>query len=446
MNKTTVLAAAAMIAIGSTQITKAEGYQVNSISARQNGMGHTGTALKLGAESQFFNPAGLAYMDGKIDFTGSVTGIFSHVTATHDGRDYDTDSDPATPIGAHLGMRVYDNLKVGVSFYTPYGSAINWTDNWAGAELNQSVKLKVFTIQPTVAYKLFPNLSVGAGLMIMWGNVDLNKGLLSPKTMDAVLAQQGVPYRYGDATPASVNLKGQAETRVGVNLGVMWDINDKWTAGFSYRSRVNMCVKSGEATVSTTPLTDQLMQSIPTLQALALIDRANFSAEMPAAAVYRIGLSYKPIDRLTLAFDAQLTGWSAYKQLDIEFAGELASNFNQHIAKNYRNAWTFNLGAEYRFTERFEGRLGMLIDTTPVRKDHYNPETPGMTKIEPTVGISFRPVKNVSIDASMLYVAGVGVKNASCTYTDMVTGQPVTFTADYKLHAFCPAIGINLNF
>ncbi len=27
----------------------AEGYQINTLSARQNGMGHTGTALKLGA-------------------------------------------------------------------------------------------------------------------------------------------------------------------------------------------------------------------------------------------------------------------------------------------------------------------------------------------------------------------------------------------------------------
>lgn len=445
MKKSIVLAAAAVMALGGQQAW-AEGYQVNSISARQNGMGHTGTALKLGAESQFFNPAGLAFMDGTVDFTGSITGIFSNVKATYRGKQYETDSDPATPIGAHLGMRVYDNLKVGVSFYTPYGSSINWTDNWPGAELNQSVQLKIYTIQPTVAYKILPNLSVGAGLMIMWGDVNLNKGLLSPLTMDAMLEQQGLPYRYGDATPASVNLDGQASPRVGVNLGVMWDINDKWTVGFDYRSRVDMRVKAGKASVNTTQLTDQLMAHIPTLQALALIDRANFSAEMPAAAVYRFGVSYRPIKKLTLALDAQLTGWNAYKELNIEFAGDLASNFNQHIVKDYRNSWTFNLGAEYALTDRFDLRAGMLIDTTPVRKQYYNPETPGMTKIEPTVGLSFRPVKNVSIDASLLYVAGLGADNASCTYTDMATQKPVTFTADYKLHAICPAVGINLNF
>ena len=42
-------------------VMHAEGYQINTLSARQNGMGHTGTALKLGAESMIFNPAGLGF-------------------------------------------------------------------------------------------------------------------------------------------------------------------------------------------------------------------------------------------------------------------------------------------------------------------------------------------------------------------------------------------------
>lgn len=37
----------------------AEGYQVNVLSAKQTGMGHVGTGMKLGAESMHFNPAGL---------------------------------------------------------------------------------------------------------------------------------------------------------------------------------------------------------------------------------------------------------------------------------------------------------------------------------------------------------------------------------------------------
>lgn len=48
----------------------AEGYQVNTLSARQGGMAHTGVAQKLGAESMYFNPAGLGFMEKTLDLVG----------------------------------------------------------------------------------------------------------------------------------------------------------------------------------------------------------------------------------------------------------------------------------------------------------------------------------------------------------------------------------------
>lgn len=125
--------------------------------------------------------------------------------------------------------------------------------------------------------------------------------------------------------------------------------------------------------------------------------------------------------------------------------------FESLLRKHYRNSWTFHLGAQYDITKRFQGRIGMMVDTTPVNKQHYNPETPGMTKIEPSIGFSFFPLKNFSIDASLLYVAGLGENNASCTYEDMLLkamGQPYqkTFTADYSVHAWNPSIGLTFKF
>ena len=102
-----------------------------------------------------------------------------------------------------------------------------------------------------------------------------------------------------------------------------------------------------------------------------------------------------------------------------------------------------------------------------------------MTKIEPTIGFSFRPIPRLSIDLAFMYVAGLGVDNATCEYPDLLGKtmlgkaaqidalgdnatpamkamsaaikaagfQPTgTFTADYKLHALVPSIGISYNF
>lgn len=175
-----------------------------------------------------------------------------------------------------------------------------------------------------------------------------------------------------------------------------------------------------------------------------MIHQANFRASMPAPWVLNFGVSYKPIRNLVIAADAQLTGWHAYQQLDIEFLSEQVQAYNQNITKNYKNSWTVKLGAQYDVTKRFCVRAGLMIDQTPVNKQYYNPETPGATKIEPSVGLSFFPVPQLSIDASVLYVHGIKT-TGSCTYPDLLLGRPTTFTGVFQVNAWAPSIGLTLH-
>lgn len=455
-----------IVAMAATMRAVAEGYQVNTLSAKQEGMGHTGVALKLGAESMIFNPAGMAFMDKTVDLSASVSGVISDVSAVHEGIKYETSNDVSTPFQISGAFSIYDNLKAGITINTPYGSGIDWTDNWPGATLNQSVKIQVFNIQPTVSYRILPNLSVGAGLMVAWGNVDLNKGLLKASTINAMipgvvkqqLVEQGVPAEYitddmvnqyasqmylnNEITPASVNLKGTAEVVLGFNVGAMWDINDKITVGASYRSKMDMKVKSGDAKLSYNIPNEAVQQVVQSK--LNVLDNTNFAAQLPAVSVLTFGVSYKPIERLTLAFDAQLSGWSDYEKLSIDFVG-LDAPFDQHITKNYSDAWAFRLGAQFAMTNRLDLRAGFIVDTTPVNENYFNPETPGMTRLEPTFGFSFRPIENFSVDLAFTYVAGLARKG-SIPEKDMLTGETSNFDAEYDVEAFIPAIGVSYSF
>lgn len=349
-----------MVVLATSLSAFAEGYQVNTLSAKQMGMAHSGVALKLGAESQYFNPAGMGFLDKTLDLSASVDGVMATASATVDGVKYKTDNKVSTPMLIDAAFSIYDNFKAGVAFYAPYGSSINWTDNWPGAVLSQKVDLKVFTVQPTLAWRPIPNLSIGAGLMLSWGSVDLSKGLVTAATADRVLAALGVPSRFGDTTPASVNLKGTADVAFGVNVGAMYDITPSLTVGASFRSQMTMKVKAGDARVN---YANDLAKTV--LASLNVLNEANFKAEMPAPWVLSFGAAYKPIDKLTLAFDARLTGWNAYKSLDIEFLSDQLKPYNQHLEKNYRNAWAFSLGAQYAVTSRCDLRAGVMLDTTP---------------------------------------------------------------------------------
>ena len=212
---------------------------------------------------------------------------------------------------------------------------------------------------------------------------------------------------------------------------------------------MGMKVKAGIATVDYA--NEAIKERLETV--VGLINKANFSAEMPCPWVLNIGGAFKPTDRLTLAADVQLTGWKAYKELNIEFPGQLSA-FNQNITKDYKNAMAYKVGAQYALTNRMDLRAGLMVDCTPVNKNYYNPETPGMTKIEPTVGFSFRPIERLSVDIAFMYIQGLGEDNAKCSYQDLLLknlGQPEsvytkTFEAKYKVHAFAPSIGINYCF
>ena len=454
MNKSLILAMATLCSLTAA----AEGYQVNTFSARQEGMGHEGVAMKLGAESNIFNPAGVVMSDKTMDFSAGMSAIMATCTSTYDGNEYTTDNNVSTPFNISAAFSIYDNLSAGISLYTPYGSSINWGKNWPGAVLNQSVDLKVFTVQPTVSWRIIPGLSVGAGLMISWGNVDLNKGLVTAGSLNALQTLMvaggqlpGVLHEFV-TTPASVSLSGKSEIALGYNVGVMYDILPNLTFGASYRSKMEMKVKKGDASV-------EYGNEVATALLGATLDElstTNFSSAMPCPYVLTFGLAYRPISKLLVSFDAQLNGWKTYKTLDIEFEG--LPDFAQHLTKNYKNAWTYHLGAEYALTNRFDIRAGLMIDTSPCNKNYYNPETPGTTKIEPSVGLSFRPVKNLSIDASFMYIHGVPVKNAIGNYEDFLAKkfpamEPLfgispegSFTADYRLHAVIPAIGISYSF
>ncbi len=422
----------------------AEGYQVNSLSTRQLGMGHTGFALKLGAESQFFNPAGMAFMTQTVEVDASANAIFPSATAIIGGTEYKTDCNASTPFSVFGAFSIFDNLKAGIAVYTPYGSSINWTENWPGATLNQSVSLAAYTVQPTVAWKILPKLSVGAGLTISWGSVNLSKGLLTGEQLDGLLAimNPGVPMpSFAGITPASAQLSGKAGVAVGVNLGAMYDISDHVTAGVNFRSKSMMKVDAGKAKV-------EYAVSDPTIQGLLAskldgLSKTEFTAQMPLPATLGFGFSWHN-SRWVADVETQLTFWKAYNTLDIEFKG--ASDLDQHLTKNYHNSWLIRGGVEWKASQRFDVRAGLMVDFSPCDKEFYNPETPGMTKIEPTAGFTFNPTPYLGVNVGVMYVAGLGVDGASYPEKNIFTGATNLFTADYRVHSFTASVGLSLAF
>ena len=459
----------------------AEGFQVNAQSTKQAGMGHVGAAMKLGAESMHFNPAGLVFMDKSVDLSAGVSAVFPTATCTVGNNEYKTDNTPSTPLYVYAGFKIYDNLAAGIMINTPYGSSINWGNDWAGAHLVQDISLKAFNIQPTVSWKIMDKLSIGAGLMMEFGNITLNRALIGPGAMTnmansmlgSVLQQypQIKPMvdpiiedmkRYDETSAASVSLNGKAGMRFGFNVGAMYDINEKWTIGLSYRSKVVAKVEEGDIALkyankehlegllgnvnNLIAMAKQMgIQNLPDGIAVPPLESGTFTAELPMPDNWNAAVTYRPNDRWTVSGEVQFVGWSTYKSLDVKFNPDAElGKYNISAPKEYKNTRIYRLGAQFAATERFDIRFGAYYDESPVKDDYLNPETPSMNKFGITAGLSFRPVKPLSIDFAFSYVTGFG-RDGSYTDLDLLQ-QPRTFSGHYQAYALTPALGVSYSF
>ena len=86
--------------VGSTLY--AGGYRVAIQGQKQLAMGHTGVAVISSAESLFFNPAGMSFLDGKMNFSIGASGIIGETTYENSEFGYQATTD--NPLGTPFSV------------------------------------------------------------------------------------------------------------------------------------------------------------------------------------------------------------------------------------------------------------------------------------------------------------------------------------------------------
>ena len=387
----------------------AGGYQIRLQGQKQTGIGLIGTPFAFGASSIFYNPGSLSFMEDNYSFSLGASGVNSNVIFRAKDSDYKarTDNPMSTPFYFYGAAKVIDNLSVGIGVFTPYGSSTKWDYDWNGRKLIQEISLSAIFIQPTVSYKINDKFGIGAGLDIVLGNVDLTQELPSP-------------------VDGQVNLDGKS-TAMGFNVGVFIKPTDKLSIGVDYRSKVNMKIENGDTKFTQIP--SSLSETFPAT--------GNFDAELPLPANLDIGLAYQFSDKFLLALEVNMIFWSVYDSLIIDFKENNETLVDSRNPREYSNSFIPRIGAEYKFSDVFIGRVGVYYDKTPTNADYFSPETVSLDQIAFTLGLSIMPTEGLSIDLSYLQLEGL---ESDKQYL------PDNFKGTYTTRAFIPGIGVSYNF
>ena len=399
------------IALLASATTFAGGYRVGLQGQRALAMGHTGVAYVNTAELAFFNPAGLVYLENKINVSAGGFGVFSSVAWQNEdtGQYAKTDSPMGTPFYLYGSYAINEWMSAGLAVYTPYGSTVEWPTDWAGSHLVNNIELAAIYVQPMLSFKINDVMSIGGGPIFVTGNVNFNRN-----------ANRTLTDLEGNRSNITVDDSGV--TSWGWSLGTLFNVTDNFRIGAHYRSEIILESTEGTATFADFPNSPLTPSNGET----------SFEASLPLPAELTVGLSYD-CDKWVFNFDFTRTFWDVYTDLDITF-GNGRESINP---RNYQNSSIYKFGLAYAPSEKFTLRAGYYFDETPIQSGYFAPETPRNDSNGFTAGLSFDVSSNFAIDASFLYVRFKEI-NESYDYID----DGSSFGGTYKSSAFIPGIGL----
>ena len=397
-------------------VTYAGGYRVSIQGQKALAMGHTGVAVINSSELVFFNPAGLVYLENKLNISAGGSGIFSNVSYQNEttGAFAETDSSVGTPLYLYASYQATDWLAFGLGVYTPFGSEVTYEDDWAGSHLVNNIELSAIYIQPTVSVKVSDHLSFGGGPIYVTGSVNFNRNL--NRTLTDI-----------DGNRSEVTIDASGVNSWGWVVSTMFSPTEDFRIGASYRSEIKLDAEDGEAD----------FENIPNSPLTPFAD-TTFDATLPLPAELTVGLSYEFCDKWLFAFDFNRAFWDVYESLDIDFADEnIPDSFNR---RNYKNASTYRFGLQYEATKTFTLRAGYYFDESPVQDGFFAPETPRNDSNGYTAGLTYNLGERFQIDASFLYLRFKEVDASYDYYSE--NGINVPFGGKYKSNAFAPGLGV----
>lgn len=261
-------------------------------------------------------------------------------------------------------------LTLGIGSYCIYGLALTWPDKWTGYQAVKKASLRSYQVQPSFAVGPFAGLSFGGGLDVVYGAVDLQKGLpLGSNT-------------FGRTTI------GGTTVGIGANFGLFYEPTDWLRVGAGYRTPLTMKLDPGGASFESNATFDQQLKKQDVRTALNL------------PGIFIVGARFKPTKNFQFEVDGWLAQWNSYKELNFQFDDP---SLNQVEKKNWHNAWDLRMGGQYDL-DKLALRAGFVYVQSPIPDSTLDPSLPDSTRLIPSVGAGYQFTKAFRADLGYHFV------------------------------------------
>jgi long-chain fatty acid transport protein len=387
---TAFVALPALLIAGSAS---AGGFYIQEQSAAGVGRAQAGNvAIADDASTIYFNPAGLTQLPG-IQLDQGIDLIVPDAKLTDLGTtDHSTLAGPSKPQGGDggnpgsatpipdffLSAQIPDSpVTLGFGVTAPFGFASKFEQNSFARYDSIDSFVETIDFQPTIGVKLNDWLSIGLGLDEQYAYVKLRSAVPDPLT-PGVIASDG-----------RLTLTGHTWS-TGFNGGRLIQPTPDTNIGISYRYGITHNIRGSLTVANLQGLVAVANQQVTGNAALDLPD------------VIQAGIAQKLTPDLTLLAEFDYYTWSNFQAINIHTTSPTLGNLVTQ--ENYKDTYSFALGAEYQLDAQWKLRGGIKYDQTPTVDAFRDTRVPDGDRVWLATGFHYQWDEHIGFDGSYAHI------------------------------------------
>lgn len=394
MSKKLLLSAvvpAAILAAGAAHATN--GYQLMGVGAYQKSLGGAVTANPGSAMTAITNPAGMTRVGNRTDFSIEMFAPDRYVDFRATGgdkqrSDVDVYGVPAlgwvAPVSEGskfvFGGGIYGTSGLGVDY--PQTKAFSPGPGGADVYWDGYSSIGFWQMAPSLAWEVNDQLSLGASLDMDYMQVGFTQRMIS-----------------GGQTIFNFDL-GQSNSQFGfgLGLGALYDVNDAFTLGFSYKSKQNF--SDFEYNLAAGDIQVPQAGAFPG-------GKYKLDLDFPQQAA--IGIAWDATEAFTVSADIKWIEWS-------DTMGKLAvkgpSGYSMPMDPGWDDQIVYAIGVAWALNDRTNLRAGYNYAESPIDSSTVsnNLILPGVVESHWAIGGDYALNNNWDIGFHYMYVPEVSMQ------------------------------------
>ena len=346
------------------------------------------------ATTVYFNPAGMMRLEGnQVSLAGHViqpSAKFSNGNSNRAGTPLSGGDGSDGGVNALVPNFYYvgnagGGWRYGLGVNVLFGLATEYDSTWQGRYHAIKSEIKSVNINPAVAWRVSPQLSIGGGINIM-----LAEALLSNAVdYGALLGASQTSDRLG-------TVKGD-DQGYGFNVGFLYEMSSSTRVGVTFRSKI----------------TQKLDGTVTYDSPVSVFQNATAHAKVTLPESMSFSLHHELTGGWTLLADATHTRWSRFKELRVDYD---SSQPDTVIDESWKNVWRVAVGATYKAPGPWTWRMGVAYDEEPIPDAvRRTPRVPGNDRKWLAAGFTYQPDKKFGVDVGFahLFVSDTPINNTT---------------------------------